>query len=104
MEYEYITWKKGETPCKSFKQENIQPSTQELALAETNKEINFQAQVNFDKQIMNNSERDKLNGKLNDRYLVQQINQNPFLSSNSYLDDLNIQEKFLRPKSSYANS
>ena len=98
---EYSSWKKGETPNKSYKEPRKLNVPQRLALAESNKEIGFEEQVNFDKQIMNNCERDKLNGKLNDRYLVQQINQNPFLLNNNYIDDLNVQEKFLRPKSSY---
>jgi hypothetical protein len=101
---ENYVWKKGESPIKSLKKKkksNIINDPEKLALAESNKEINFRAEVNFDKQIENHSEREKLNGKLNDRYLIQQINQNPFLKNNSYIEDLKIQEEFLRPKSSY---
>jgi len=100
---ENYIWKKGESPIKSQKKSksNIIDNPEKLALAESNKEINFKAEVNFEKQIENHSERENLNGKLNDRYLIQQINQNPFLKNNSYIDDLKIQEEFLRPKSSY---
>ena len=101
---ENYIWKKGESPIKSQKKNsksNIIDNPQKLALAETTKEINFKAEVNFEKQIENHSERENLNGKLNDRYLIQQINQNPFFKNNSYIDDLKIQEEFLRPKSSY---
>lgn len=101
---ENYIWKKGESPKKSQKKNsksNIIDNPEKLALAESNKEINFKAEVNFEKQIENHSERENLNGKLNDRYLIQQINQNPFLKNNSYIDDLKIQEEFLRPKSSY---
>tara|TARA_Y100000389_G_C17456128_1_gene518290 strand:- start:1528 stop:1839 length:312 start_codon:yes stop_codon:yes gene_type:complete len=101
---ENYVWKKGESPIRSQKKNiksNIIDDPEKLALVETNKEINFRAEVNFEKQIENHSERENLNGKLNDRYLIQQINQNPFLKNNSYIDDLKIQEEFLRPKSSY---
>lgn len=101
---ENYIWKKGESPIKSKKKiskSNIIDNPEKLALAESNKEINFKAEVNFEKQIENHSEREKLNGKLNDRYLISQISQNPFLKNNSYIEDLKIQEEFLRPKSSY---
>ena len=101
---ENYVWKKGESPIRSQKKivkSNIIDDPEKLALVETNKEINFRTEVNFEKQIENHSERENLNGKLNDRYLIQQINQNPFLKNNSYIDDLKIQEEFLRPKSSY---
>ena len=101
---EYLVWKKGISPTKSFKKDNIISNPQKLALVETNKEVKFEANVNYDKQINNNSERENLNNKLSNRYLIQQINQNPFNTENSYLNDLHIQEKYLRPKSSYESS
>ena len=45
-----------------------------------------------------------MNDKLNDRYMVKQLGQNPFLSGSTYLDDLQIQEQFLRPKSSHSEN
>jgi hypothetical protein len=48
-------------------------------------------------------DREKMNDKLNDRYLIKQMAQNPFLTG-SYIDDLNIQEQFLRPKSSHTEN
>lgn len=98
---EYLTWKMGKEPIKSFKKDNQTPDI--LALKEPNKELNFYNKINENKNIPLNSEREILNGKLNDRYLIQQITQNPFLKDNSYVKDLTIQEMFLRPKSSYSN-
>jgi hypothetical protein len=48
--------------------------------------------------------REKMNDKLTDRYMVKQMGQNPFLSGSTYLDDLQIQEQFLRPKSSHSEN
>ena len=45
-----------------------------------------------------------MNDKLNDRYMVQQTNQNPFLMGNTYVQDLDVQEKVLRPKSSHLDN
>ena len=46
-----------------------------------------------------NTYRENLNNKLNDRFMIKQINNNPFLDT-SYIDDIKVQEKFLIPKSS----
>jgi hypothetical protein len=34
---------------------------------------------------------------MSEREMFGQINQNPFLVSNKYIDDLMVQEKFLKP-------
>ena len=98
---EYLVWKKGEDPLKSLKTKNNDNSSIKLALQEPNKELRFFSQVNEDKNIKTSSERERLNYKLNDRYLISQIAHNPFLKENKYIEDLSIQEKFLRPKCSY---
>jgi len=48
--------------------------------------------------------KDNMNGKLSNRHLLQHSLQNPFMIGNNYMDDLNIQEQFLRPKSSHVES
>lgn len=45
--------------------------------------------------------KDNMNGKLNNRHLLQHSLQNPFMIGHNYMDDLNTQEQFLRPKSSH---
>jgi hypothetical protein len=47
--------------------------------------------------------REKMNGKINERYMIQQVGQNPFLTGN-YMEDLQVQEQFLRPKSSHVEN
>ena len=46
------------------------------------------------------NKREIANEKINQRHLISQIGQNPFLMQNKYLDDLEIQETFLKPKNS----
>ena len=43
-----------------------------------------------------NNKKNELNEKLKDRFLVKQTNPNPFFIDSNYLDDLDIQNKFLR--------
>jgi hypothetical protein len=47
-----------------------------------------------------NTKREDANTKIGERYLVGQPGQNPFMVDNNYLNDLEIQESFLRPKNS----
>ena len=65
---------------------------QTSGLSKTDMELGM-AEMNQD-----SNRRDSLNCKLSDRYLIQQVNQNPFMAQGNYMDDLYIQEQFLRPK------
>ena len=46
------------------------------------------------------NKRELSNNKILERGMMSQTSQNPFLIRNNYLEDLNIQENFLRPKNS----
>jgi hypothetical protein len=46
------------------------------------------------------NKREIANEKMNERHMISQISQNPFLAKNTYLEDLDIQENFLKPKNS----
>jgi len=50
--------------------------------------------------IATSNKREIANEKMNERHMISQINQNPFLAKNTYLEDLDIQENFLKPKNS----
>ena len=83
---EYITWRHGEPVQRSERvKEPTEPT--KLALDETPPR----------------RDRETMNDKINERYLIKQLGQNPFLDG-SYIDDLNIQQQFLRPKSSHADN
>jgi hypothetical protein len=48
-----------------------------------------------------NNKRELVNSKLNDRYSIGNIGQNPFNRENNYIKDLENQQKFMIPRSSY---
>ena len=50
--------------------------------------------------IMSHNKREVANNKLEERGMYSQTSQNPFLTNHKYLDDINIQEIFLRPRNS----
>jgi hypothetical protein len=49
---------------------------------------------------MSSSKREEANMKMNDRELISQRNQNPYLVQNNYIEDLETQQSFLIPKNS----
>ena len=50
------------------------------------------------RQISN--KREEANSKINDRYLIGQATQNPFMASNNYINDIEVQMNFLTPQRS----
>jgi hypothetical protein len=53
-------------------------------------------------QIMRKTNsREVVNNKLEQRIMMPTGGQNPFLASNSYINDLQVQSEFLRPQSQY---
>lgn len=50
--------------------------------------------------ILQSNKRELANEKMNERYMISQVSKNPFLAQNKYLEDLDIQETFLKPKNS----
>ena len=53
--------------------------------------------------IRNESKRENQFEKMNDREMMVQTNLNPFMTS-TYLEDLQVQEKYLTPQNSNSNS
>ena len=54
-----------------------------------------------DPLVQEHTRKDNMNGKLSNRHMLQNSLQNPFMIGHNYIDDLNTQEQFLRPKSSH---
>jgi hypothetical protein len=46
------------------------------------------------------NKREDANTKLNERLLIENVNQNPFLPRNNYINDLQVQDEFLKPRNS----
>ena len=87
---ETIIWTKNEKIEKSTQMDRAKY----LSLKETN----------TNEKIINNfNKRSVVNDKLNERYLTNQVSQNPFFVNNNYVNDLNIRNEFLIPKNSNFN-
>lgn len=104
-------WRSGEPATRSVHKINTLPPT-ELALEETidfNKKAleilglpKTDIELHFADMTQDSNRRDKMNGKITDRNMVHQTSKNPFLTETDYINDLTVQEQFLRPKSSHA--
>lgn len=120
MVEEYV-WRFGEPPERSAKRtakKELSTNPDKLALEEGKQFVSNTMQTmvepgNYDmidlalnnaEQNQESNKRQNMNDKLSDRYMVQQTNQNPFLMGNSYVQDLEVQESFLRPKSSHLDN
>ena len=91
---EHFIWSTGEKVEKSFK--NDHPTLKEKEKdVKTNNEITI-----GDEFIKGSNKRELANNKLNDRNMISQIGQNPFMANNNYLHDLEVQQNFLIPKNS----
>ena len=86
QKYTYWKWGNGGVMARSLrKQPALSQIDEKLADRETNtREINYT--------------------RMGDRELVIQTSINPFLATNNYLEDLFVQDKFLRPKDSNVKS
>ena len=91
---EHIIWRRGEPAERS---ERVKEKIDDVADVEVSPVVLALEEADYSK------DREKINDKMNDRYLIKQVAQNPFLTGN-YIDDLNVQEHFLRPKSSHTQN
>jgi hypothetical protein len=111
-----LVWRKGEERCeRSYKQveqrqaervqaERVQaeqrqaePRQAEPRKAEQVQVERVQAPDGF-RQV--STKREEANAKINERYLVGQATQNPFMSANNYANDIETQMNFLTPQKS----
>jgi hypothetical protein len=112
---EYV-WTYGEKPEKSYKKnpENItafasaepafasaEPAFASVEPAFASAEPAFESaplDIHMTEYRISNNKRELANNKLNDRELIGQVGQNPFNTSNNYLNDLEVQQNFLIPR------
>ena len=52
-------------------------------------------------ETMSVNKREDTYNKMSEREMMCQVSRNPFMTQNSYLDDVMIQEKFLKPISTF---
>jgi len=53
----------------------------------------------FDKGFVQNSKREDTDKKLSERQMMCQVNMNPYLTNNSYVQDLSVHDQFMKPVS-----
>ncbi len=53
----------------------------------------------FDKGFVQNSKREDTDKKLSERQMMCQVNMNPYLTNNSYVQDLSVHDHYMKPVS-----
>jgi hypothetical protein len=110
MQMKEYKWSFGEKPERSFSQQIQQYREQnidniDLFSQQQSKNANLIDNAEFSNHIgefrKGNNKRENVNEKLNERYSIGQVGQNPFNTENNYIKDLEVQQNFLIPKSSY---
>jgi hypothetical protein len=98
-----MIWRKGDERCeRSYKpQVDNKPQAQvEHKPQVEHKQEQHMFRINSEGFRQVSSKREEVNSKMNDRYLVGQATQNPFMPSNNYVQDIENQMNFLTPQKS----
>uniref|UniRef100_A0A6C0JEG7 Uncharacterized protein n=1 Tax=viral metagenome TaxID=1070528 RepID=A0A6C0JEG7_9ZZZZ len=53
----------------------------------------------FDKDFVQHNKREDTDKKLSERQMMCQVNMNPYLTNNSYVQDLSVHDQFMKPMS-----
>ena len=98
---EELVWRKeGEERCQRSYKENSKTKNEPIANGPIAHEPIAHAYPSLPnegfRQVSN--KREEANSKINERYLVGQPNQNPFMPSNNYVNDIENQLNFLTPQ------
>jgi|688.fasta_scaffold690843_2 hypothetical protein len=102
-QFKWSTGEKYEQSFQSDKEKYMVDENKEYSI----KEYNNMKQLLFDdgkESCMRiSNKREDANTKLNERCMIESISQNPFLPRNNYINDLQIQDEFLKPRNSNFN-
>ena len=112
--YEELVWRKGERCERSYlptvQAQQIQAQQQAPMQAEQQIQAQrvdqVQAPAHQEQRIAPDgfrhasNKREEASAKINERYLVGQATQNPFMPSNNYIQDIENQMNFLTPQKS----
>ena len=105
--YEELVWRKGDERCeRSYKQAPTEKAQQQLPTVQEKRVEQAERQVPTvqEQRIMPDgfrqvsNKREEASAKMNERYLVGQATQNPFMPSNNYIQDIENQMNFLTPQ------
>ena len=97
-----MIWRKGDERCeRSYKpQADNKPHADNKPDLVEHKQEQHMFRINTEGFRQVSSKREEVNSKMNDRYLVGQATQNPFMPSNNYVNDIEVQMNFLTPQKS----
>lgn len=113
---EQLSWSDGSKALRSRKEDNpmlSRPETAPETAPETgDNQENEGANQQRDGDIMGqqaifrqpNTSREDANDKISEREMIGQTCQNPFFTKTSYVEDLEVQQNFLMPRSSHEQS
>ena len=108
--YEELVWRKGDGCERSYKI----PALTKEQIAQLEQQAQTDQQMQAEQQSPEYEEqrivpdgfrkvstkREEANSKINERYLVGQATQNPFMPNNNYVQDIENQMNFLTPQKS----
>jgi hypothetical protein len=101
---QYLKWSKGEKYEQSLISDKEKYLLKEPTVAEDyNKMKTLLFDDGSESCMRVSNKREDANTKLSERCMIENISQNPFLSRNNYLNDLQVQDEFLKPKNSNFN-
>lgn len=102
-----LIWRKGTERCeRSYKIPALTKEQEQYMQAQAEQQAQMQAQAQQTQHIapdgfrQANNKREEASAKMNERYLVGQATQNPFMPTNNYVQDIENQMNFLTPQKS----
>lgn len=96
---EQLAWSDGTKPIRSKKEDKTKYVAENQ---EQQEERNSIEQTCILREP--SSKREDANEKINEREMIGQTCQNPFFTNTSYVEDLDVQQNFLIPRSSHQES
>ena len=95
---EELVWRKGEERCERTQRAMEKKTNQGETLAERAALTLNGGSGLVERAGLPLNKREFANSKINERYLVGQATQNPFMPNSNYANDLEVQMNFLTPQ------
>jgi hypothetical protein len=98
--FKEFVWRKGDERCERSSKKEAQHVEAQHAEEPSTKDDPPPAPALAGGFRQVSTKREEANTKMNERYLVGQATQNPFMSANNYANDIEVQMNFLTPQKS----
>jgi len=96
-----LVWRKGDERCeRSYQKEQTASQVQAIAVEKEEPLQRVAEPIDTESFRQVSSKREEANAKINSRYLVGSATQNPFMPSNNYVNDIEVQLNYLTPQKS----